>query len=85
MAIAIYLLCAATAAACAVLLLRAWRRTRHRLLLWSGLCFCGMFVNNVLLVVDRELLPDQDLRTWRLAAGLIALMPLLNGLESEDE
>ena len=85
MASLIYLMCAATAFACAWMLLRGYRHTRHRLLLWSGLCFCGMFVNNVLLVVDRELLPDQDLRTWRLAAGLVALMPLLYGLVSEDE
>ncbi|QGZ38633.1 hypothetical protein IP92_01016 [Pseudoduganella flava] len=85
MASVIYLLCAATAAACAVLLLRSYRKTRVKLLLWSGLCFGGMVVNNVLLVVDRVVLPEQDLRTWRLVAALLALMPLLYGLVAEDE
>ncbi|NRR32667.1 hypothetical protein HSX11_21085 [Oxalobacteraceae bacterium] len=85
MATIIYLLCAATALACACLLLRSYRTTRHRLLLWSGLCFAGMFVNNLLLVLDRVILPEQDLSTWRLGAALLALMPLLYGLVWEDD
>jgi hypothetical protein len=85
MASVIYLLCAATALACACLLLRAYRRSRHRILLWSGLCFSGMFINNVLLVLDRLMLPDQDLSTWRLASALVALMPLVYGLIWEDD
>ncbi|WP_107873719.1 DUF5985 family protein [Pseudoduganella sp. UC29_71] len=85
MAAVIYLLCAATALACSWLLLRSYRATRHRLLLWSGLCFAGMFLNNLLLVLDRLVLPDEDLSTWRLGAALLALMPLLYGLIWEDE
>jgi hypothetical protein len=85
MATIIYLLCAATALACAWLLLRSYRATRHRLLLWSGLCFAGMFVNNLLLVLDRVILPERDLSTWRLGAALVALLPLLYGLVWEDD
>jgi hypothetical protein len=85
MAAVIYSLCALTALACACLLLRGYARSRHRLLLWSGLCFCGMVLNNLLLVIDRILLPNVDLSTLRLASGLVALLPLLYGLVWEEE
>lgn len=85
MASLIYLLCAATALACACLLLRSYRRTRYRLLLWSGLCFAGMFLNNLLLMLDLLILPERDLSTWRLASALAALMPLVYGLIWEDD
>ncbi|GAB2842584.1 hypothetical protein GCM10027277_07240 [Pseudoduganella ginsengisoli] len=87
MATVIYLLCAATAFACAWLLLRSYRRTRHRLLLWSGLCFSGLVVNNILLILDRIVFPEpeMDLTTWRLASALLALLPLLYGLIWEDD
>ena len=77
MAEAVYLLCAVTSVACAVLLLRAYLRTRTRLLLWSGLCFAGLALNNVVLVVDLIVVPDTDLSTWRLvpaAAGMVLLV-----------
>lgn len=76
----IYSLCALTAAACAALLLRSYLRTRFRLLLWSGLCFAGLTLNNVLLVADRLVFTAVDLSTWRLATGLAAIVLLLWGL-----
>lgn len=85
MAALVYILCALTAFACAVLLLRSYARQRHRLLLWSGLCFSGMFLNNLLLVFDRLILTSHDLATWRLIAALAALIPLLYGLIWEEE
>jgi len=85
MAASIYLLCAATALACAGLLLRGYGRTRHRLLLWSGLCFLGMFLNNIVLILDRLVFPDRDLSTWRLGLALLALLPMLYGLIWEDD
>lgn len=85
MASLIYSLCAATALACAVLLLLNYRRSRHRLLLWSGLCFVGMSLNNLLSVLDRIILPEKDLSTLRLAEALVAVLPLLYGLVWEDE
>ena len=81
MAEAVYLLCALTSAACAVLLLRAWKRTQSRLLLWSGLCFGFLTLNNVLLFVDLVLLPTSiDLYVPRLMTGLAGAVTLLYGL-----
>lgn len=81
----IYVMCAATALLCAVLLLRAWSRGGHRLLLWSGLCFIGLCINNIFLTLDRVVLPDVDLMTWRQASALVAMLPLLYGLIWEDD
>lgn len=86
MASIIYLLCAFTAFVCAFLIMRSYMRSRLRLLFWSGLCFSGLFINNVILVVDRVLTgPEVDLSTWRLVVALIALLPLLIGLIWEEE
>ncbi|HZW20340.1 DUF5985 family protein [Noviherbaspirillum sp.] len=85
MAAVIYTLCALTALACAYLLLRSYVVSRHRLLLWSGLCFSGMFINNIILIVDRLFYTAGDLSTMRLVAALVALLPLLYGLVWEDE
>lgn len=80
----IYTLCALTAAACAALLLRTYLRTRFRLLLWSSLCFFGLTVNNVLLVLDRLVFTAVDLSMWRLGIALAAVMVLLGGLILEE-
>lgn len=84
MAQATYLLCALTAALCAWLLLRAHLRARQRLLFWGGLCFVGLTLNNLLLVLDKLVFPDIDLQFWRSASSLVALLPLLYGLIWED-
>lgn len=86
MAHLIYSLCTLTSLACAALLLASYKRTGARLLLWSGWCFIGLTVNNVLLVADRLIFPDSmDLSTWRLTAGLVSLLLLLYGLIYEKE
>jgi hypothetical protein len=85
MAPVIYSLCMLTALVCAWLLLRAWRRSRYRLLLWSGLCFAGLTVNNLLLVVDKVVLPAVDLSIWRTSVALVAMAVLLYGLIWESE
>jgi hypothetical protein len=85
MAETIYSLCTLTSLACAWLLLRSYRRTGHRLLFWSGLCFAGMTLNNLLLLLDKVVFPDIDLMTLRLSAALIALLMLLYGLIYEKE
>lgn len=82
----IYALCALTSMLCTALLLRSYKKSRARLLLWSGLCFAGLSINNVLLVLDRVVYSTSaDLTTWRLVAALVALLPLLYGLIWEDE
>jgi hypothetical protein len=81
----IYSLCALTALLCAVLLLRAYVRTRTRLLFWSGLCFAGLTASNILLVLDRIVLPLVDLSTARLSVSLVAVLLLIYGLVMEED
>lgn len=79
-AIIVYVLCAATSALCAVLLLRGYAKSRARLLFWSGLCFAGLALNNVLLVVDVRVIPAVDLSLWRTIPALIGVSLLVYGL-----
>ncbi len=76
---AIYLLCALTSAACALLLLRSHRASRSSLLFWSSLCFVGLALNNALLFVDLTLVPNIDLSLWRSAVALASIGLLLFG------
>ncbi len=85
MAETVYLLCAATSAACAVLLLRGHHRTGTRLLLWSGLCFVGLALDNAMLVVDLILVPDINLVAWRLVPALVGVAFLIYGLVWESQ
>jgi len=81
----VYLLCALTSLACAVLLLRAYGRSRVRLLLWSGLCFAGLCLNNVLLIVDLRVMPDLDLSIIRMLPALLGVTVLVYGLVWESD
>jgi heme/copper-type cytochrome/quinol oxidase subunit 4 len=76
----VYALCALTSIACAWLLLRGYARTRVRLLLWSGLCFTGLALNNILLFIDVRVLPDVDLSIVRTIPAVIGVLLLVFGL-----
>lgn len=81
MATAVYTLCAVLSLACAGLLMRAWRASHSRLLLWSGLCFGWLALSNVLLFVDLAIIGDDtDLRWARSATFLAGTATLLAGL-----
>jgi hypothetical protein len=80
MATLVYSLCALTSLACAVLLLRGYAASRARLLLWSGLCFAGLAANNVLLLIDKRVVPTLDLSLWRSLPALAGVALLLYGL-----
>lgn len=80
MATAVYILCALTSLACAVLLLRGYRHSRVRLLFWSGLCFVGLALNNFMLIVDLEIFPDVDLSVIRSLPALAGLGLLIYGM-----
>lgn len=81
MAAAVYVLCALTSLACAVLLLRAYQARGVRLLLWSGLAFIGFAVGNSMLVLDRVLTgPEVDLALSRSLPVLAGLAVLIYGL-----
>jgi hypothetical protein len=84
MATTVYALCALTSLACAILLLRRYHGTGVRLLLWAGLCFAGLALNNVLLFVDLGLVPEIDLATWRSLPALAGLACLVYGLVWES-
>lgn len=79
-ALGVYLLCCFTSAACGWLLLRGYRRSGTRLLLWSGLCFACFAVNNLLLVVDLHVVPNLDLSVIRTLPAVIGITLLLFGL-----
>ena len=81
MAAAVYVLCALTSLACAVLLLRAYQARGVRLLLWSGLAFIGFAFGNFMLVMDRLVVgPEVDLAIWRSLPVLAGLVVLIYGL-----
>lgn len=80
MATVVYALCGLTSVACAILLLRGYASSRARLLLWAGLCFVGLAINNVLLFVDLRVVPQMDLSVWRSMPTLIGLLLLIYGL-----
>jgi hypothetical protein len=81
----VYSLCALTALACAFLLLRARLRGGAPLLLWSGLCFVCLSLNNALVVVDLVVFPDVSLFLIRNAVALLGMLLLLYGLIWESE
>ena len=85
MAAVIYSLCALTSLTCAFLLLRSYRVSKSRLLLWSGVCFAGLTANNVLLVLDKIVFPMIDLSLCRRIVALGALLALLYGLVYDDK
>jgi len=85
MAALVYSLCALTALFSAYLLLEAYRRGGYRLLLWSGLCFVGLTLNNLLLVLDKLILPEVDLSIWRTSVALAAMTVLPYGLIWDSE
>ena len=82
---AVYLLCATTARACAVLLMRGFCRRGVRLLLWCSLCFIALTAENVILFVDLIVLPEVDLSLLRTTVALAGVIVLLYGLIWESE
>lgn len=83
--IALYAVAIASSGACAVLLLRAYLHRRVRLLMWSGICFVGLTVNNIALFVDLVVFPDIDLRLVRLVPALAGMLCLLYGFIYDTE
>ena len=76
----VYVLCFLTSAACAWLLGRSYRRTGMRLLLWSSICFALLAANNLVLVFDVVIWPDDvDLRLVRHSLALAAIVSLIRG------
>jgi len=78
---AVYILGALISLACAVLLLRSYLRTRTGLTLWSSLCFIGLAVNNIELLIDLYIIgPEVSLALLRSATALASFALLAFGL-----
>lgn len=82
---AVYLLCALASTLCMVLLGRAWYRNRARLLMWSAVCFVGLALSNVFLVLDLVLFPNIDFKPARLISALLGLTVLIAVFIWEDD
>ena len=80
MATMVYVLCTLTSGLCAVLLLREYRRTATRLLLWAGLSFAALAIANALVFADLVLFRDIDLGLVRAGVSCAAVCLLLYGL-----
>ena len=76
----IYLLCAATSLAAALMLLNYYSVSRAPLLLWSSIGFVGLAVNNVLVFVDLVVFRELDLSVVRTLAGALGMIALVYGL-----
>ena len=84
MAELIYVACALTSSFCAILLIRNYGRTRLRLAFLASLCFSGLALNNLLLLLERIVMPSTNLSTARGAVALLAMLFLVVGLVLED-
>jgi hypothetical protein len=84
MAEAIYVLCALTSVGCAALLHRQYARTGMRLLAWSSVCFAGLAVNNLIVLLDLVLFPHIDMSLLRSGVALLAVSALAVGLVWES-
>lgn len=81
----VYILCAITSLACALLLFRGYRKSGVRLLFWSSICFFGLAMDNMVAYFDVVIVPSTDLTLYRRWPGLIALSALLFGLIWESD
>jgi hypothetical protein len=80
----VYILGVLVTLACSLLLLRAYGIVRKRLLLWSGICFFGLAISNLLVFVDFVVFPTIDMYRWRLLTAAVSMLVLLYGLIWED-
>lgn len=82
----VYVLCTLTSLVCSWLLFRAYKRSGARLLMWSGLCFAGICLNNAILFIDNIVLYKlpPDLSVARLLPALLGVALLCYGLIEEE-
>lgn len=57
---------------------------RARLLLWAGVCFTLLALNNALVFVDMVTMPEIDLSFWRTLPALAGVGALIYGLVWEE-
>lgn len=79
----VYVLCLATSAMCAALLIRAYLRSRSSLLFWTAIGFVFLALNNLALVADMLIFAQVDLWWIRSGAALIGIGVMLYGFMRE--
>lgn len=75
----VYGLCFVASIICAYLLIRAWGKTRLRLLAWTSLAFVFFALNNLALVTDLLIFPDAYLWPFRFVPSFLGVCVLLYG------
>lgn len=79
LAASVYFLCLVTSSTCAGLLVRAYRRSRTRLLLWTAAGFFFLALNNLSLVADMVVFPNVYLLPLRQVFALMAIAVMIYG------
>lgn len=77
---AVYILCLLTSASVAVLLFRAYVRSRAGILFWSAMGFVGLALNNLTLVIDALVFPEVDLSFVRTIPAVVGMLLMIFGL-----
>jgi len=80
----VFVLCALVSIVCAAMLYLGYRRSRTRLLFWSSLCFAGLAINNVMLMIDFVMVAGVDFTLYRSVIALAAVLLLVYGLITEN-
>lgn len=81
----VYGLCLLTSVICAGLLLKSYRASRSKLLLYTALGFGLLAANNLFLVADLVVFPQVNLWFFRQTALVAAVAVLLYGFTQEVE
>lgn len=85
MAAVVYLLCAITSLVCAIMLFKAWSKSKFRLLFWSSLGFTGFAINNILLFIDVVVFPEVTfIINVRTVPAVIGMVVMIYGLIMEE-
>jgi hypothetical protein len=85
MATVVYFLCALMSGTCAVLLLKRYLANKSPLLFWAMISFSGLFLSNLLLVLDFVYFPSIDLYPVRAVTTLASLGFMIFGFIWEVE
>jgi hypothetical protein len=80
----VYILCAITSIGCTWLLIARYRKTRIPLLFWSAAAFFAFTLTNILLYLDRVIVPDIDFSIHRNFITFVGALVLLYGLIRSD-
>lgn len=76
-AASVYFLCLIASCSCAALLIRAYRRNRTKIVLWTAVGFIFLALNNLCLVADMVWFPSVYLLPLRQVTALLAICVMI--------